>query len=121
VSLAEMREFAAAGHFGAGSMGPKVEAACAFVSSASDAAGRQGRRDEVAGPPSGARSEQSSTASDAAGMQGRRDEVAGPPSGARSEQSDTAGRASVITSLDKLGEVFTSPLGAVGTVITLGS
>lgn len=93
VSLAEMREFAAAGHFGAGSMGPKVEAACAFVASASDAGGRQPRRDGVAAVPSGA----------------------------RSEQSDTAGRASVITSLDKLGEVFTSPLGAVGTVITLGS
>jgi len=63
VSLAEMRAYAAAGHFGAGSMGPKVEAACAFVQS--------------------------------------------------------GGGASVITSLDKLGEVFTSPLGAIGTVITL--
>jgi len=63
VSLAEMRELAAAGHFGAGSMGPKVEAACAFVAG--------------------------------------------------------GGHASVITSLEKLGEVFTSPLGAVGTVITM--
>lgn len=62
VSLAEMRGYADAGHFGAGSMGPKVEAACDFVQS--------------------------------------------------------GGKASVITSLDRLGEVFTSPLGAVGTVIT---
>ncbi len=62
VSLDEMRGYAAAGHFGAGSMGPKVEAACDFVAN--------------------------------------------------------GGGASVITSLDKLGEVFTSPLGAVGTVIT---
>ena len=90
VSLSQMREFAAAGNFGAGSMGPKVEAACAFISAASDAGGRLGRRDGVAGPPSGA----------------------------RSEQFGTAGRVSVITSLDKLGEVFRSPLGAVGTVIT---
>lgn len=62
VSLAEMRDYLAEGHFGAGSMGPKVEAACSFVSA--------------------------------------------------------GGSAAVITSLDKLGEVFTSPLGAVGTVIT---
>lgn len=62
VSLAEMRGYAAAGYFGAGSMGPKVEAALAFV--------KQG------------------------------------------------GSASVITSLQQLGAVFTSPLGSVGTVIT---
>lgn len=62
VSLAEMRGYLEAGHFGAGSMGPKVEAACSFV--------------------------------------------------------EFGGAAAVITSLDKLGEVFTSPLGAVGTVIT---
>lgn len=62
VSLAEMRDLSAAGHFGAGSMGPKVEAACAFVAG--------------------------------------------------------GGGASVVTSLERLGDVFTSPLGAVGTVIT---
>lgn len=62
VSVAEMRDYVAAKHFGAGSMGPKVEAALTFVTG--------------------------------------------------------GGNASVITSLDKLGEVFTSPLGAVGTVIT---
>ena len=62
VSLAEMRELAAAGHFGAGSMGPKVDAACTFVAG--------------------------------------------------------GGRASVITSLERLAEAVTSPLGAVGTVVT---
>jgi carbamate kinase len=31
VSVAELRGYAAAGHFGSGSMGPKVEAACRFV------------------------------------------------------------------------------------------
>lgn len=62
VSLAEMLALAEAGHFGAGSMGPKIEAACAFVAD--------------------------------------------------------GGGASVVTGLDRLGEVFTSPLGAVGTVIT---
>lgn len=110
VSLARMRELAGAGHFGAGSMGPKVEAACAFV--ASDAGGRLGRRSEAAGPPSGVRSEQSGTASGS--------EQSGTGSGAASEPSGTAsgGRTAVITSLEKLGEVFGSPLGAVGTVIT---
>jgi carbamate kinase len=62
VSLAEMRALAAAGHFGAGSMGPKVDAACTFVAG--------------------------------------------------------GGRASVITSLELLGAAVTSPLGAVGTVVT---
>jgi carbamate kinase len=62
VSLAEMRALAAAGHFGAGSMGPKVDAACTFVAG--------------------------------------------------------GGRASVITSLEPLGAAVTSPLGAVGTVVT---
>lgn len=62
VSLAELRSLAAAGHFGAGSMGPKVDAACAFVAG--------------------------------------------------------GGRASVITSLERLAQAVTSPLGAVGTVVT---
>jgi carbamate kinase len=31
VTLAQMREYAAAGHFASGSMGPKVDAACRFV------------------------------------------------------------------------------------------
>ena len=62
VSLIEMREMAAAGHFGAGSMGPKVDAACTFVAG--------------------------------------------------------GGRASVITSLELLADAVTSPLGAVGTVVT---
>lgn len=62
VSLAEMRALAAAGHFGAGSMGPKVDAACTFVAG--------------------------------------------------------GGRAAVITSLELLGAAVTSPLGAVGTVVT---
>lgn len=90
VSLAQMREFAAAGHFGAGSMGPKVEAACAFV--AGDAAANRGRRDELTAPVRAVPSEHSVAAN--------------------------GGRASVITSLERLGEVFSSPLGAVGTVIT---
>ncbi len=38
VSLADMQELAAAGHFGAGSMGPKVGAACAFVAAGGRAA-----------------------------------------------------------------------------------
>ncbi len=62
VSLAEMRELAGAGHFGAGSMGPKVDAACGFVAG--------------------------------------------------------GGHASVITSLERLADAVTSPLGAVGTVVT---
>jgi len=33
VTVSELRELAAAGHFGAGSMGPKVDAACKFVES----------------------------------------------------------------------------------------
>lgn len=75
VSLAEMRDLIGQGHFGAGSMGPKVEAACDFV--------------------------------------------AGPADGAQGGQSASAGgRVSVITSLEHLAEAVTSPLGAVGTVIT---
>ncbi len=62
VSLAEMRELAAAGHFGAGSMGPKVDAACTFVAG--------------------------------------------------------GGHAAVITSLDRLAEAVSSPVGTVGTVVT---
>lgn len=62
VGLAQMRDYIDQGHFGAGSMGPKVTAACDFVAG--------------------------------------------------------GGSASVITSLEMLGEVFTSPLGSVGTVIT---
>jgi carbamate kinase len=62
VSLAEMRSYAAAGHFGAGSMGPKVEAACAFVAG--------------------------------------------------------GGHAALITNLERLADAVTSPLGAVGTVVT---
>jgi len=38
VSLAQMREYAAAGHFASGSMGPKVDAVCRFV----EATGRPG-------------------------------------------------------------------------------
>ena len=62
VSLSEMRSYAAAGHFGAGSMGPKVEAACAFVAG--------------------------------------------------------GGHAALITNLERLADAVTSPLGAVGTVVT---
>ncbi len=63
LSLAEMQSLSAAGHFGAGSMGPKVDAACAFVAG--------------------------------------------------------GGRASLITSLDRLADAVRSPLGAVGTVVTV--
>ncbi len=31
MTVAEMRSYAAAGHFASGSMGPKVDAACRFV------------------------------------------------------------------------------------------
>ena len=56
----------------------------------SDAGAGKARRDAVAGPGRGARSEQSGTVSDAGAGKARRDAVAGPGRGARSEQSGTA-------------------------------
>ncbi len=51
----------------------------------SDGEARRPRRDEVAAPPSAARSEPSGTAGDGEARRPRRDEVAAPPSAARSE------------------------------------